>query len=178
MFDIENWVENWLVDKYGTQALAEPEAPEPLAAVAEAPVVDLGEDSSYNEYFKKSEFACKDCGAIVAMSNDLIGVLTDIRVAVGKPVIIDSGYRCPEHNAAVGGQKNSQHLLAKAADFKIEGYSGRQLQALATTYSKNRIGGLGRSDHANYLHIDTREHLQHLATWCYNSLGAVIPYYD
>jgi len=35
----------------------------------------------------------------------------------GMPIIITSGWRCPELNAAVGGQKTSQHLIGEAVDF-------------------------------------------------------------
>lgn len=35
----------------------------------------------------------------------------------GWPIIINSGYRSPALNAAVGGAANSQHMLGEAADF-------------------------------------------------------------
>jgi zinc D-Ala-D-Ala carboxypeptidase len=35
----------------------------------------------------------------------------------GNPIIISSGYRSPEVNAAVGGSKNSQHMRGEAVDF-------------------------------------------------------------
>lgn len=35
----------------------------------------------------------------------------------GKPILISSGYRCPALNAAVGGSKNSSHMLGLAVDF-------------------------------------------------------------
>lgn len=35
----------------------------------------------------------------------------------GHPIIVSSGYRCPELNAAVGGSKNSDHCLGYAVDF-------------------------------------------------------------
>lgn len=45
-------------------------------------------------------------------------VLEPIREAYGKPVIITSGYRCPELNEKVGGEPSSEHLLGMAADFR------------------------------------------------------------
>src|SRR5574343_388184 len=33
------------------------------------------------------------------------------------PIVISSGYRSPEVNAAVGGSKNSQHMEGRAVDF-------------------------------------------------------------
>ena len=32
---------------------------------------------------------------------------------VGKPITVNSGYRCPELNAAVNGSKTSQHMKGK-----------------------------------------------------------------
>ena len=34
----------------------------------------------------------------------------------GKPITVNSGYRCPKLNDAVGGAKNSQHMRGEAAD--------------------------------------------------------------
>ena len=39
-----------------------------------------------------------------------------LRASIGTPIRIVSGYRCPVHNAAVGGAKDSQHVYAAAAD--------------------------------------------------------------
>lgn len=43
-------------------------------------------------------------------------VLDPLRQAYGKPVYINSGYRCAELNRAVGGVSNSYHLTGCAAD--------------------------------------------------------------
>lgn len=46
-------------------------------------------------------------------------VLELIREAIGgHPIIINSGYRCPDVNKAVGGSKTSQHLSGRAADIR------------------------------------------------------------
>lgn len=50
-----------------------------------------------------------------------------IRDALGVPIGISSGYRCPELNKAVGGSKSSQHLLSLAADIHAKGYSAQEL---------------------------------------------------
>lgn len=47
--------------------------------------------------------------------------LEKIREHYGKPMHIGSGYRCPQLNTAVGGSKNSYHMLGLAADFNITG---------------------------------------------------------
>ena len=43
-------------------------------------------------------------------------VLDNLRDGWGRPIIVTSGYRCTELNAAVGGAHNSQHLKGQAAD--------------------------------------------------------------
>ncbi len=43
-------------------------------------------------------------------------VLDPLREAYGKPIYVNSGYRCAELNRAVGGVATSQHLAGEAAD--------------------------------------------------------------
>ena len=43
-------------------------------------------------------------------------LLDPLREAWGKPLIVTSGYRCPELNNAVGGVKTSHHMRGMAAD--------------------------------------------------------------
>jgi uncharacterized protein YcbK (DUF882 family) len=59
----------------------------------------------------------------IAMKNleRLAQFLEEVRKVLGKPVVISSGYRGPEVNAHVGGQKASQHLVGCAADIKVPG---------------------------------------------------------
>ena len=56
--------------------------------------------------------------AKAALKRLAVEVLQPIRDAYGQPIIVSSGYRCPALNAAVGGVKNSQHVLGQAADIK------------------------------------------------------------
>lgn len=43
-------------------------------------------------------------------------VLDPLRDWYGKPIRVNSGYRCPALNKSVGGVANSQHLTGQAAD--------------------------------------------------------------
>lgn len=48
---------------------------------------------------------------------DLINnILDPLRDAYGKPIYVNSGYRCPALNKAVGGAVTSDHLTGRAAD--------------------------------------------------------------
>ena len=53
------------------------------------------------------------------LRNLCLEVLQPLRDYVGAPVHINSGYRCPELNVAVGGVKNSQHCRGEACDIRI-----------------------------------------------------------
>ena len=48
-------------------------------------------------------------------------VLEPLREAMGEPIKIGSGYRCPQLNRAVGGVTNSKHMKGQAADLCIDG---------------------------------------------------------
>lgn len=54
-------------------------------------------------------------------------VLEKIRLHFGRPIVINSGYRGPKLNKAIGGAKNSQHMTGQAADIEIAGISNRVL---------------------------------------------------
>lgn len=47
-------------------------------------------------------------------------VLEPARQRLGKPITVNSGYRCQVHNKAVGGVANSQHMKGEAADVCCE----------------------------------------------------------
>lgn len=47
----------------------------------------------------------------------LAKLLEHVRFILGTPLTINSGYRCPDLNKAVGSTARSQHLHCEAADF-------------------------------------------------------------
>ena len=54
--------------------------------------------------------------AIQCIDDLVTNVLDKLRSEWGRPIIVTSGYRCKELNAAVGGAHYSQHLKGQAAD--------------------------------------------------------------
>lgn len=53
--------------------------------------------------------------------NLIFYVLQPLRDKLGKPIIINSGYRCKALNSKIGGVSNSQHLLGQACDLRVNG---------------------------------------------------------
>lgn len=110
-------------------------------------------------HFNLDELKCR-CGHC-HLSPDLIHnlllvaqALEKIRKAFDKPIHVNCGYRCPSHNAAIGGAKESQHLRALAADITIEGETPQDVACVACTISE--IGGIGKYPSQNFTHIDLR----------------------
>lgn len=103
--------------------------------------------------FRVKEFACTDGSDPIFIDSDLVNVLQKVRDHFGKAVTINSAYRTPTKNKAVGGQTYSQHLYGRAADIRISGVSPAKVGAYAETILKNK-GGIGI--YSTFTHLDTR----------------------
>ena len=72
----------------------------------------------------KNEPSLDEKATVERNINSLVdNVLDSIRDKFCAPVIITSGYRCPQVNELVGGANNSQHMSGCAADFHIKGFT-------------------------------------------------------
>lgn len=72
----------------------------------------------------KNEPSSDEKATIVRNINLLVdNVLDPIRDMVHTPILITSGYRCPQVNRLVGGVDNSQHMSGCAADFHVMGFT-------------------------------------------------------
>lgn len=109
-------------------------------------------------HFFPHEFRCHcGCGDD-AVSEDLISALEDLRLSLDRPIIILSGKRCAEHNAKVGGKKDSQHLLGNAADIVVEKMPLTRLFLKAAGVAAFHSGGIGLYPDQRFLHVDVRGH--------------------
>ena len=106
------------------------------------------------KYFKRSEFVCKcGCDRNPTVDFELLDILYDVREHFGAPVTVNSGFRCKDHNRAVGGSSSSQHLLGKAADIVVKGYEPHEVQTYILHKYDDKYG-LGQYD--TFTHIDSR----------------------
>lgn len=89
----------------------------------------------------------------------LLDILYELqtRANVDAPFEIISGYRSPATNAMLhrrssGVAEHSQHLLGKAIDVRLSGYSTRSLGEHARALSRGGVGFYASSD---FVHVDT-----------------------
>lgn len=108
-----------------------------------------------SEHFSRNEFACKDCGRVL-VTDALVQALEDLRALAGLPVVIDDGYRCPEHNLEVGGVSSSQHCKGNAADLRIPPLGLQEMYELALQVEAFENGGIGVYDDG-FIHVDVRD---------------------
>lgn len=113
------------------------------------------------KHFSPSEFRCKHCNKALIHVPSLLA-LDALRDRWGKPIFLTSAYRCPAHNAAVGGVELSQHLLGRAFDVSMAASSILNakdlllftvLAALGGGNGASQFHGFGLYKH--FMHIDT-----------------------
>ena len=114
-----------------------------------------GKPTQLSPNFDSTEFDCncknKTC-TTTEIDPKLVEHLQKIRDHFGKPVTINSAYRCDEHNEKVGGANKSKHKYGQAADIKISGVKPLKIAQYAEF-----IGIKGIGQYSNFVHIDTRE---------------------
>ena len=94
-----------------------------------------------SDNFRLGEFMCKCARCTeVQVDDELVGILQKIRDYFGVPVNINSGYRCAEHNAEVGGDPGSHHMKGMAADIVVEGIEPAEVANYAESMGVQRIG--------------------------------------
>ena len=118
--------------------------------------------------FSKSEFDSKD-GATMpdeVLNNvkKLAASLQALRDYIAldngpRSIKINSGYRSPKHNSAVGGAENSQHLTGKAADIVVSGMTPQEVAHKIDELilvGRMKQGGLKAYDKKGFTHYDIR----------------------
>lgn len=87
----------------------------------------ITKDFSYYEFEKSETADAKGITNVIttfevrdAIKALVLTVLQPLRDAWGKPLHVNSGYRCFELNVAVGGVATSQHVKGEAADIAAD----------------------------------------------------------
>ena len=112
------------------------------------------------KHFKEDEFRCK-CGCGLAeMSQDFMEHLDELREECKFPISVTSGYRCLEHDKAVGGKKN--HTTGKAADLFCNNAAKRYSILYNAIGSFHRIG-IGKA----FIHVDDCKDKPRERAWLY-----------
>lgn len=113
------------------------------------------------ENFNLAEFQCK-CGCEMPynVEKNIIELADNLQILrdyLNKPINPTNGFRCATHNKSVGGVKNSQHILGKAADIKVKDTTPEEV-ANAVEHlmeeGKFKMGGVGRYN--TFTHVDIR----------------------
>jgi len=113
--------------------------------------------------FKLKEFKCKcGCDMPLEVYENIIKLssqLQFLRDYTGRPITINSAYRCPEYNAKISGSsKKSQHMLGKAADITIQSLKPAEVfMIIEELIDMGHMlqGGLGLYD--TFVHYDIRK---------------------
>ena len=131
--------------------------------VAQNDRIHLGGHFSWGEFTKNLTRIPQNEKVIIGISR-LAYYLEDVRSLFGNPLItINSGYRPPIVNHAVGGASNSQHLYGAAADIVVSGIRPHEVYTRLNAWHGSK-GGLG--DSAYFTHIDLRGYR---ARWNYGN---------
>lgn len=100
--------------------------------------------------FNLSEFQCPCCNRVM-LHSDLFKLLVKLRLALGQPIYINSGYRCKAENDRVGGTSSSYHIFGMAVDIEVRNVSIADVARHAEI-----IGFTGIGTYFGFCHLDVR----------------------
>ena len=89
------------------------------------------DQTQLSPHFNAREFRCQ-CGQPheTLIASELIDKLESLYTALNcSKIIVTSGYRCPEHDKAVGGTSSGQHTKALQRMSAVTGRTGSQSAA-------------------------------------------------
>lgn len=120
-----------------------------------------GNKTQLTAHFNAKEFQCK-CGKSHSflIDNDLLEKLEQLRDVLDcSKIIVTSGYRCSEHDKAVGGNGVGQHTKGTAADICCYAQDGSIISSKLVCCKAQDIGftGIANIDSSyQYTHVDVR----------------------
>src|SRR5690625_5524352 len=102
--------------------------------------------------FSPAEIACRGTGKLL-INKPALDKLQALRDRLGKPLIVRSAYRSPEHNRAVGGATRSKHLDGTAFDIAMTNHDPGAFEAAAREVG---VLGFGFSSRSGVIHVHPR----------------------
>jgi len=106
-------------------------------------------------HFSVAELACrcrgKFCGGAYWHDPEFLHALESLRTRAGRPLVINSGHRCAQWNAAVGGALRSMHK-SLAVDISLKGHDRNSLLTHAEA-----LGFTGTGLAKTFIHLDRRK---------------------
>lgn len=102
--------------------------------------------------FTPQEFECKHCGA-VEMQPRFMAKLQHLRSTYKRPMVISSGYRCPEHPVEARKPTPGMHAQGRAADILVRGSDAFDLVEIAIRFGFTGFGVNQKGD-SRFIHLD------------------------
>lgn len=104
-------------------------------------------------YFTQDELRCQcGCGAD-GMNAEFMEKLTSLRADWGQPMVVTSGYRCPEHPIEAKKTKPGAHASGRAVDIAIQGEDAYKLLCVALGHGFSGIG-VNQKGSSRFIHLD------------------------
>lgn len=122
---------------------------------------DYNDETQLSAHFNVREFRCK-CGKThdTEINPNLVTNLEKLYRALScSKIIVTSGYRCPDHDKAVGGNGTGQHTKGNAADIICYGQDGSIISSKKVACKAQDIvfRGIGNIDRTyTAIHVDVR----------------------
>ena len=122
---------------------------------------DYNDSTQLSPHFNAREFRCQ-CGQPheTLIVSELVDKLEALYTALNcSKIIVTSGYRCPEHDKAVGGTSSGQHTKGTAADVCCYGQDGQPISSKTVCCKAQDLGFGGIANITTsyqYTHLDVR----------------------
>jgi len=100
--------------------------------------------------FSPAEIACRGTGQLKLVP-EALDKLQALRDRLGKPLILRSAYRSPEHNRAVDGAPQSKHMNGTAFDIAMSNHDPVAFEAAARAVG---FLGFGFYPRSGFIHVD------------------------
>ena len=119
------------------------------------------DQTQLSPHFNAREFRCQ-CGKTheTLIASKLVDKLEALYTALNcSKIIVTSGYRCPEHDKAVGGTSSGQHTKGTAADVCCYGQDGQPISSKTVCCKAQNLGFTGIANITSsyqYTHLDVR----------------------